>query len=182
MPDDALRFPIGRFAHDGPVTDAQFAQWTSALSELPGRLRAATLHLPDRLLDVPYRPGGWTVRQVVHHVADSHVNGYVRARLALTSDEPAIVPYDEAAWARQPDYQAPVLISLDLLGALHARWVRLLTALPPDVRARAYRHPDNGLVTVERQAGLYAWHGQHHLAHVQNALAAAEQSGGSTGA
>lgn len=116
---------------------------------------------------MPYRPGGWTARQVVHHLPDSHLNAYVRTRLALTEERPTIKPYDEAAWAELPDRRAPVVVSLRLLEALHERWAGLLAGLTGEQWQRAYRHPVAGLVTVEQALAEYVWHGRHHTAHVE---------------
>ncbi len=167
-PDDALRYPVGRFAHDGPVTPSDVRRWTDEIAALPDQLRAAVAGLSEADLDTPYRPGGWTVRQVVHHVPDSHLNAYTRIKLALTEERPTIRPYDEVAWAELPDVQAvPVAVSLDLLDALHRRWVALLRALPEAAWERPLVHPVDGPTTVGRAVGSYAWHGRHHLAHVR---------------
>jgi uncharacterized damage-inducible protein DinB len=163
-----LRYPIGPFAYDGRMTDARRVECIARIAAAPGRLRAAVAGLDDAQLDTPYRPGGWTVRQVVHHVPDSHINAYTRIRLALTEDTPTIKPYEEARWAELPDARtlAPE-VSLRLLEAVHARWVPLLERLGPAEVARACRHPEHGrLMTVDELIGLYAWHGEHHTAHV----------------
>jgi uncharacterized damage-inducible protein DinB len=159
------RYPIGRWAapDDSPETAARLID---AIADTPGRLRDVVEGLDDAQLDTPYRDGGWTVRQVVHHVADSHMNAYVRVKLALTADAPAIVPYDEARWAELPDSRLPVEASLQLTDALHARWVALLRALGPAALDRPYRHPEMGLVPVRTALAIYAWHGAHHTAHV----------------
>ncbi len=175
MPDptaDPLRFPVGRFVHDGPVTPADLAGWIDEVAALPAALRAAVSPLAEARLDTPYRPGGWTVRQVVHHVPDSHANAYVRFKWALTEDAPAIKAYNETAWAELPDSRAPVGISLDLLDALHARWVVLMRALTPADWARTFVHPVSGPTRLDRTAGMYAWHGRHHLAHIALVTAA----------
>lgn len=123
--------------------------------------------LNDQQLDTPYRPGGWTVRQLAHHVPDSHLNSYVRFRLALTEDEPTIKPYYEDRWAELPDARtAPIHTSLALLGSLHERWVLLLRSMAPEQFARTFRHPELGLMTLDKNLALYAWHGQHHVAHI----------------
>jgi uncharacterized damage-inducible protein DinB len=159
------RFPVGRFSPpDGaPETTARLVDEIAAL---PAQLAAAVAGLDDAQLDTPYRDGGWTVRQVVHHVADSHMNAYVRIKLALTADAPLVTVYDEAAWARLPDSQLPVEPSLALVNALHQRWVAVLRPLGPGELARPYRHPEMGDVPVRAALGLYAWHGRHHTAHV----------------
>jgi uncharacterized damage-inducible protein DinB len=142
----------------------------TAIAEIaaaPTRLRAAISGLSNTQIDTPYREGGWTVRQVAHHVADSHMNAYIRWRFALTEVEPTIKPYDEAAWAKLEDAQnAPPELSLNLLDSLHERWVRLLRAVTPDEFARTFRHPDHGVRTLDWMLFLYAWHGNHHTAHI----------------
>lgn len=163
-----LRYPIGRFHYDGTMTDDRRAKCVDRIAAAPAGLRAAVAGLDQTRLDTPYRPGGWTVRQVVHHVPDSHLNAYTRIRLALTEDTPTIKPYEEARWAELPDARtAPVEISLALLEALHARWVPLLREFGPAEAARTLRHPEHGrLMTVDELLALYAWHGEHHTAHI----------------
>ena len=137
------------------------------IAETPARLREAVVGLDDAQLDTPYRPEGWTVRQVVHHLPDSHLNSYVRFKLAVTEDEPTIKAYDEAAWARLEDAQnAPIESSLELLESLHERWVRFLRSLGPNELARTFKHPEIGSVSVAQNIALYAWHGRHHVAHI----------------
>jgi uncharacterized damage-inducible protein DinB len=166
MADD-LRYPIGKFAYEGPMTPERARECLTAIAETPARLRAAVAGLTDQQLDAPYRPGGWTVRQVVHHVPDSHLNSYMRFRLALTEEQPAVKGYDEAAWAKLPDAQsAPVELSLALLDSLHRRWVVLLESLSPDQWKRTFQHSELGPVSLERNLALYAWHGRHHVAHI----------------
>jgi uncharacterized damage-inducible protein DinB len=163
-----LRYPIGPFSYDGLMTDARRAACITRIAGAPGRLRAAVTGLDDGQLDTPYRPGGWTVRQVVHHVPDSHLNAYTRIRLALTEDTPTIKPYEEARWAELSDARTlPVDVSLRLLESLHARWVPLLERLTAADGARPFRHPEHGrIMTVDELIALYAWHGDHHTAHV----------------
>lgn len=164
---DDLRFPVGKFNYAGPASEADLRMWLSQIAETPALLRAAVNGLAEEQLNTPYRPEGWTVRQVVHHVADSHMNSYVRFRLALTEDEPVIKPYEENLWAQLSDASsAPVELSLSLLDSLHQRWMLLLNSLGPAERARAFRHPEMGLVTLEKNVALYAWHGRHHVAHI----------------
>ena len=137
------------------------------MAETPALLREVVRELSAAQLDTPYRPEGWTVRQVVHHVADSHMNSYVRFRLALTEDEPMVKPYREDLWAKLNDaHSAPVELSLNLLDSLHQRWMLLLNNLGPEELARTFRHPEMGLMTIERNVALYAWHGRHHVAHI----------------
>jgi hypothetical protein len=162
------RYPIGRFAAEGEATPARRATWIADVAACPRRLAEAVAGLSDAQLDTPYRDGGWTVRQLVHHVPESHLNAYVRFKLALTEQEPTIKPYDEARWAELPDVAAtPVAVSLHLLEALHVRWVALLQTLGPAEWERGYRHPELGaVVALDTALGQYAWHGRHHVAHV----------------
>ena len=162
-----LRYPIGKFKFEGPTTPEQREELLNQIEQAPNRLRAAVNGLSDQQLDTPYRPEGWSVRQVAHHVPDSHLNAYVRYKLALTEDEPTIKPYAEDRWARLADTQAtPVEVSLAMLDSLHDRWVRLLRSLQPEDWKRAFRHPELGLVSLEKNLALYAWHGRHHAAHI----------------
>jgi DinB superfamily len=162
-----LRFPIGPFLKPGSVSAAQLDAWIGEIARLPADLRAVVEPLDDMRLDTPYRPGGWTVRQVVHHLADSHVNSYIRFKWALTEDCPTIKTYFEERWAELPDSSAvPIAVSLALLDALHERWTGLLRALAPDDLHREFLHPDSGPVRLDVNVGIYAWHGRHHLAHI----------------
>lgn len=163
-----LRYPIGKYAPLADVDDAQRRAWIGDIAATPAALRAAVTGLSDEQLDTPYRPGGWTVRQLVHHVPDSHVNAYVRFKLALTEDEPIVKPYMEDRWAELPDSTAtPTEVSLGFLEMLHARWVTLLRAMSPEDFRRGYRHPEYGrVVPLSEVLGLYSWHGRHHVAHV----------------
>ena len=162
-----LQYPIGRFAWSGPNSESDRKRYIEEIERAPERLRAAVAGLSDAQVDTPYRPGGWTVRQVVHHVPDSHLNSYVRFRLALTEKEPTIKPYDESQWAELADARtAPIEMSLALLESLHARWALLLRSLTPQDFARGFRHPELGTVSLDRNLALYAWHGRHHVAHV----------------
>jgi uncharacterized damage-inducible protein DinB len=162
-----LRFPIGKFHFDGPLTVDQRRSAVNDIANAPANLRLAVKDLSPAQLDTPYRPGGWTVRQVVHHVPDSHMNAYIRFKLALTEDEPMIKPYAEDRWAELADTKAtPVEVSLTLLETLHDRWVRLLSALKTDEWQRTFRHPELGVMALEKSLALYAWHGKHHVAHV----------------
>ena len=165
---DSLRYPVGKFSFDAPATLKKRADWIEAIRRAPADLRAAVTGLNDAQLDTPYREGGWTLRQVVHHVPDSHLNSYVRFRWALTEDKPTIKAYDEAAWARLPDAaSAPVELSLALLGALHERWVVFFKALDETDFERVFVHPESGKsIKLGRNLALYAWHGHHHIAHI----------------
>jgi uncharacterized damage-inducible protein DinB len=161
-----LRYPIGRFKFPDSVTAEEREELITAIEAAPDGLRRAVSDLDDVQLSTPYRPGGWTVRQLVHHVPDSHMNAYVRFRLALTEDQPTIKPYAEDRWAQLADATAaPVADSLDLLDALHRRWTALLRSMSDVDFARTFRHPDLGLVRLDRNLALYAWHGRHHIAH-----------------
>ena len=164
------RYPIGKFSFDGDVSDAARAARIADIEAAPRLLREAVGGMSARQLDTPYREGGWTVRQVVHHVPDSHLNAYVRFKLALTEDAPTIKPYDEAKWAALPDSrETPIEVSLALLDALHRRWVTLLRAMTPADFARAFVHPEHGRsMPLDMVLALYAWHGKHHLGHVKS--------------
>ena len=165
--DDDLRYPVGRFDMQEEVTPERRREWIEQVAEAPTRLREAVAGLDDRQLDTPYREGGWTVRQVLHHLADSHINAYVRMKLALTEDSPAVKTYDEARWAELADSRdTPPEVSLALLDALHRRWLILLRSLADADWAKTFRHPEWGEPSLERTLGLYAWHGRHHVAHV----------------
>jgi uncharacterized damage-inducible protein DinB len=164
---DILRYPIGKVTRPATVTAAHRQQWIDEIEAAPALLRAAVAGLSDEQLDTPYRPGGWTVRQVVHHVPDSHLNAYVRLRWALTEDDPPIKAYDEKAWAELADIRAtPVDLSLALLEALHARWMVFLRVLTEADCARTIQHPENGSMSVDDLLANYAWHGRHHTAHI----------------
>jgi len=164
------RFPIGRFSYPKAVSAGEREAFLSRLASTPARMRSAVAGLTPAQLDTPYRVGGWTVRQVVHHLPDSHMNSYVRFKLALTENEPTIKPYDEAAWAMLGDSQTtPIETSLQLLESLHARWVTLLRGLTDAQWNRSMRHPENGLLRLDQVLALYAWHGDHHIAHITNA-------------
>jgi hypothetical protein len=161
------QYPIGTFVEDRAVTPGKRAAWIRQIAEAPAAIRAAVAGLSDRQLDTPYRPGGWTVRQVLHHVPDSHMNAYCRCKFALTENNPTIKPYDEAAWANVADTaKTPPEVSLALLDALHRRWVVLLESLGPADFARPLQHPEKGAITLDWMLQLYAWHGRHHTAHI----------------
>ena len=162
-----LRYPIGKFNLEGEVTEEQRQRAIDEIAEAPANLRAAVEGLLPQQLDIPYRPGGWTIRQIVHHLPDSHLNSYTRFKLALTEEEPSVKPYDEARWAELADVQkAPLEVSFVLLEALHQRWVLLLRSLRPEDFARTMRHPERGLMSLDHTLGYYAWHGRHHVAHI----------------
>ncbi|TXK74086.1 YfiT family bacillithiol transferase [Paenibacillus sp. N3.4] len=161
-----LRYPIGPFAYEGDLTSEVIAGWIQDIEAAPAQLKEAVKNLSDDQLDTAYRPGGWTLRQVVHHLADSHINSYTRFKLALTEDNPTIKPYMEEKWAELPDSRLPVDISLSLLASLHGRWVVLLRSLQPSDLEKTFIHPDSGIVTLGLNIGIYAWHGRHHIAHI----------------
>ena len=162
-----LRYPIGEFKYETPLTDDDRQSCIARIEATPARMRAAVAGLNEEQLDTPYRPKGWTVRQVVHHVPESHMNSYLRFKLAITEDEPTIKPYFEDRWAKLDDArQAPIALSLDLLDALHGRWVWFLRSLKQDDWQRTFRHPELGAVSLDKNVALYAWHGQHHVAHI----------------
>jgi DinB superfamily len=166
-----LRYPIGTFQYAGGSPDQrQREQWIEAIASAPRSLRNAVAGLSEDQLETTYRPGGWTVRQVVHHVPDSHLNAYLRMKLALTEDKPTIKPYEEARWAELPDGRTgPIQVSLTLLEALHHRWVLLLRQLTPTQFERRFVHPEHGRqIEIQEALALYAWHGQHHAAHIQS--------------
>jgi uncharacterized damage-inducible protein DinB len=161
------RFPVGKFAWPESVSPDDRQKLIAQIEEAPSKLRAAVQGLSQAQLDTPYREGGWTVRQVTHHVPESHMNAYIRFKLALTETEPTIKPYEQQLWAELPDAKtAPVGLSLDLMDSLHHRWVLVLKAMKPEDFTRTFRHPELGVVTLERNLALYAWHGRHHVGHI----------------
>ncbi len=166
---DPLRYPVGPLPrHNAPLDAKARADFLAVVEQTPAAIR----HLVDRLseaeLDTPYRPGGWTIRQVVHHVPDSHLNAYVRMKLAMTEDAPRVKTYEEGRWAELPEAKTgPIAMSLDLLEALHRRWVAFLRALPEADFRKAFTHPEWGLVTLDDALGMYAWHCRHHTAHIK---------------
>jgi DinB superfamily len=165
-----LQYPVGKFERQSEYHPHEIEQFIGILEQLPSQMRAAVAGLTDAQLETPYRPEGWTLRQVVHHVPDSHMNSFVRFKLGLTEENPTIKPYDEGAWALLSDSSLPVEISLDLLEALHGRWVILLRAIKPEDWKRTFQHPENGPMTLEFALALYAWHSRHHLAHITKTL------------
>jgi len=163
-----LRYPIGKFHRpEAALTDDQRLEFIDAIEQTPARLTAAVKNLKPEQLDTPYRPDGWTVRQVVHHVPDSHMNAYTRMKLALTEDVPTIKPYDEARWAELSDSKTAIEPSLAILENLHKRWVLLLKSLTPADWSRKYGHPEwSKPMSLDDTLALYAWHGKHHVAHI----------------
>ena len=162
-----LRYPVGRFKAPETILAEDRAAWIDTIEAFPGKLQATIQGLSDTQLNTPYRPAGWTVRQLVHHLADSHSNAVIRMRFALTEDAPTIMAYDEAVWALLPDAkEADPRSSLALLRGLHERWTILLRALDEQAFARTFRHPELGERRIDWTLGLYAWHCRHHLAHI----------------
>ena len=162
-----LRYPLGPFEFSGTLSQGERQQLVDQIAATPDSMRTAVAGLAEDQLDTPYRPEGWTVRQVVHHVPESHMNSYLRFKLALTEDEPTIKPYFEDRWAKLDDAnQAPIELSLNLLESLHERWVWFLRSLGEADFQRTFRHPELGLVSLEKNVALYAWHGRHHVAQI----------------
>jgi uncharacterized damage-inducible protein DinB len=162
-----LRYPVGKFESRSKLNADERLSMIEQISAAPARMRDAVRGLSESQLNTPYREGGWTVRQVVHHVPDSHLNGYTRLKLALTEKEPTIKPYDQSAWADLADSRdTPIETSLILLESVHDRWVRLLRSLDDAGFERTFRHPEHGAVTVDWLIAMYAWHGRHHVAHI----------------
>lgn len=168
MSEEALKFPTGRFKRPaGPLDPAERAKLIQVLADTPKNLAKALEGITEKQLDTPYRPGGWTVRRVVHHLPDSHMNAYCRVKFALTEDAPAIKAYDEDAWAKLPDSDMPIAPSVALLTGLHERWVKLLRSMKPEDFQRTVTHPEHGPITIDFLVALYAWHGPHHTGHVK---------------
>lgn len=163
---ELLRYPVGRFTPPPSSEPALRAAHISTIRLLPANIQSAVSGLSHAQLDTPYREGGWTLRQLVHHVADSHANAYVRTKLALTEDWPTIKPYDEAAWARLADSRLPIDSSLAIITALHERWAALLESLSETDFQRGYNHPENGRQDLATVVAVYAWHSRHHTAHI----------------
>ena len=161
------RYPIGNFEWSGSATDAERKQSIAKIADTPARLREAVRGLNEEQLDTPYREGGWTVRQVVHHLADSHMNAFVRFKLALTENQPTIKPYNQDLWVGTADAKSfPVNASLNLVESVHARLVALLRSMVPEDFARTFNHPESGINTLDKYLALYAWHGPHHVGHI----------------
>ena len=161
-----LRYPVGKPERPEKLSGAQRREMVQMISEAPAKLRAAVAGLNPQQLDTPYRPDGWTVRQVVHHLADSHMNAYVRFKLALTENEPTIKPYAEDAWAKLADSKGAIEPSLTLMDSLHQRWIALLNSMSPADFAKKFKHPESGEQTLDRAVAIYSWHGRHHVAHI----------------
>jgi len=167
LTNEQLRYPTGKFKPPVSYTNEDLRTWITTIKEFPGKLRHATMGLNEKQLDTPYRTGGWTLRQVVHHVADSHMNSLLRFKWALTEENPTIKPYEEADWALLSDYRMPVEPSLRIIEGLHQRWVSMLETFTEDEWNRTFVHPANGAtMQLKKALALYAWHSKHHLAHV----------------
>ncbi|HXQ97589.1 MAG TPA: putative metal-dependent hydrolase [Candidatus Limnocylindrales bacterium] len=165
--EEDLRYPVGKWEKKGPFTPTERKQMIDSVEATPNRFRSAVAGLNDKQLDTPYRHGGWTVRQTVHHVADSHMNAYIRFRLGVTEAEPTVKPYDEKQWADLLDARtAPVDISLEIIDGIHRRWAILLHSVREIDFNRAVRHPENGVMSLDDVLALYEWHGRHHAAHI----------------
>lgn len=162
-----MQYPIGEFKHPGVITAEQVNEWINEIMELPRRLHEITSSLTDDQLDTAYREGGWTVRQVVHHIADSHMNAYIRFKWALTERKPVIKAYNETLWAELSDSKMPIDVSISLISALHERWTYLLQCLTDEDLKLEFIHPDSGEISLEENIGRYAWHGNHHYAHIK---------------
>ncbi len=167
MTDEQMKYPIGQFSPPASYTADDLRHWIDDIKVLPGLLRQAVIGLNEKQLDTPYRTGGWTLRQVVHHVADSHMNALTRLKLALTEDKPTIKPYEEADWALLADYRLPVEPSLRMLEGIHIRWVAILESFTEDEWNHSFIHPASGeTIPLKKLLGTYSWHGKHHLAHI----------------
>lgn len=165
MPDP--RYPIGKFDLSAKPTTEERSALIADIERTPSALRAAVQGLTPQQIETPYRDGGWTVKQVVHHVPDSHINAYIRFKLALTEDEPTIKPYEEARWAELEDSRStPLEVSLSLMDSVHDRWLRVLRSIRPEEWKRTFRHPEIGVLTLEQALVIYGWHGKHHVAHI----------------
>ena len=166
-----FKYPIGEFNFSGKVASDDLENWIREVDQFPHNLSSTSRKLKPKQLDTPYRPGGWTVRQLIHHIADSHLNAYVRFKLALTEDTPTIKPYDQSKWAELKDSeQFAVSDSLTFIALLHKRWVILLKSMSSSDFERELNHPESGVHSLKVFLGLYAWHGKHHLSHIVNLI------------
>ncbi|WP_420316704.1 YfiT family bacillithiol transferase [Ekhidna sp.] len=169
---DILKYPVGKYETPAEITEEIFNQWIETIQNLPERVKKMVNNLSYDELELQYRPGGWNIKQVVHHLADSHMNSFIRFKLILTEDTPTIKPYDEAAWAKTADADnEDIMESIDILEGLHKRWVTLLNSLKSEQKKRTFFHPEyNREFTLEWMAGLYDWHCKHHVAHIKQAI------------
>lgn len=166
-----VRYPIGPFERIELYTAEQLNEWIEAIAKLPREVNERLHHRTDAEMEQTYREGGWTIRHIVHHLADSHMMAFMRMKLALTEEQPSVTVYNEEAWAQLTDYALPVHVSLTLLGSLHMRWVELIRSLTPEQMHRTFMHPEHGALRVADLIALYAWHSVHHLRHIEQALA-----------
>lgn len=172
MTDEQLKYPIGKFSIPVSYTQQDIAGWINDIKELPGKVRQAIIGLNEAQLDTHYRPGGWTLKQVVHHMADSHMNSLIRFKWALTENSPTIKAYDQAGWALQADYKLPVESSLKMLEGIHQHLVALFESFTEEQWDRYFVHPETGAqISLKRNLAMYSWHGKHHLAHITNTTA-----------
>lgn len=169
MNDDALRYPIGKYKpHPAAYTEEEIREAISRIAAVPSAIEEVTQHFSDKHFDTPYRPDGWTARQVLHHLPDSHMNAYVRFKWTLTENKPVIKAYDEKLWAETPEAKQDPRMSLNLLKALHIKWVALMESLTPEDLQKEYIHPETKRnIRLDQMIGLYAWHGNHHLGHLK---------------
>jgi uncharacterized damage-inducible protein DinB len=168
---EKLKYPVGKFESPQTIDNQLLKQWIDTIAQFPNRVKAAVENLSEAQLDTPYRPGGWTIRQVVHHVADSHANAFIRFKLALTEDNPTIKPYAEDKWAELADAKLPLEPSLQILSGVHQRWLVVLNAMTEADFACTYFHPESQKnFTLKEALGLYDWHSRHHLAHIFQAI------------
>ena len=171
MTDEQMKYPTGKFTAPVSYTNDDQRRWITVIKELPGRVRQAIMTLNEKQLDTPYRTGGWTLRQVVHHLPDSHMNALIRFKWALTENSPTIKAYQEADWALLPDYRIPVEPSIKMLEGIHQRWVAILESFTEEDWTRAYIHPETGeTIPLKKALALYAWHSKHHLAHLTETI------------
>jgi hypothetical protein len=167
MAEEQMKYPTGKFIPPVSYTADDLRHWINDIKVLPGKLRQAVISLNEKQLDTQYRVGGWTIRQVVHHVADSHLNSLIRFKLALTENKPTIKPYEEADWALLPDYRLPVESSLRIIEGIHIHWAALLESFTENEWNRSFVHPESGeTIPLKKALALYSWHGKHHLAHI----------------
>lgn len=163
---DQLKYPIGKFEYNDPSDEKQFAVWIDDIETLPIRLINSIISLSGEQLNTPYRKGGWTIRQVIHHLADSHLNAFIRTKLLLTEDEPTIKPYDEKTWAKLTDNDLSIEPSLQIIKGVHNRWAHVLKNIDSADWDCILNHPENGSMNLKNLTAMYAWHGNHHLAHI----------------
>jgi hypothetical protein len=171
MTDEQFKYPIGKFSVPVTYTNSDIRGWINDIKTLPGKVRHAIMNLNEAQLDTPYRPGGWTLRQVVHHMADSHMNSIIRFKWAMTEEQPTIKAYNQTDWALLADYRMPVESSLKMLEGIHLHLVTLFESFSEDDWNRYFIHPETGAeISLKRNLALYAWHSKHHLAHIKETL------------